>query len=111
MCGVCTRHPCACGIASAFLGCFCFFAAACATSPVALRAFLASLRGIYVRLTPLYSTISCTHASTQVENLRVGVPLISPTTLAASKKMLQGSRSGECQELLGPFAPESRSGQ
>lgn len=68
MCGVCARYPCSCGILAAVIGTFCIFSASCATS-------------IYIRLTPLYTTISCEHASTGVENLHIGIPLISPTTL------------------------------
>ncbi|CAJ1454571.1 unnamed protein product [Effrenium voratum] len=67
MCTLCARHRCLCGGLAAFLGTVCIFGAACATS-------------IYVRLTPLYSTIECRHGSTQMQNLHVGVPLISATS-------------------------------
>lgn len=67
-CGLCARFPCSCGILAAFLGTFCIFCGSCAAS-------------IYVKLTPLYTTISCQQAKLpELRNFHLGLPLVSPTT-------------------------------
>lgn len=43
-----------------------------------------------MRLTPLYSTIECRHGSTQMQNLHVGVPLISATSFVPGIEVVLG---------------------